>query len=223
MADLIKILIFLSGSAALGFILGRRSRNTTVATIENQAAEKQRALIDAKSKLDRCNSKRANLERELAGIQQGKKKETKPAETKTNTKKVEARQPTASPAPTQPKAAAPVPPKPAAEKPAKKQSTPATSNQDEALERIKANAERLNFDRIGRATVAEKNNLKRIKGVGPFLEKKLNILGIYTFAQIASFTDEDKEAVNEALEYFPGRISRDNWVDQAKNLQQDKA
>ena len=222
MADLIKILIFLSGSAVLGFFLGRRSRNSAIAVLESQTAEKQRSLIDAKSKLDRCTAKRASLERELAGLQQGKKEEVKPVETKTTAKKVEAKKPVA--AAEKPKAEAPVPPKPTTKKAPKKQTTAASapSKQDEALKRVKANAERVNFDRIGRATEAEKDDLKKIKGVGPFLEKKLNTLGIYTFAQIASFTDEDKEAVNEAIEFFPGRISRDNWVDQAKTLQQEK-
>ncbi|MEO0330639.1 MAG: hypothetical protein AAF223_02990, partial [Bacteroidota bacterium] len=84
--------------------------------------------------------------------------------------------------------------------------------------RVKAKAQQIDFDRIGRASEAEKDDLKKIKGVGPFLEKKLNALGIYTFAQIANFTDEDKERVNDAIEFFPGRISRDNWVGQAKSL-----
>ncbi|MEQ9442278.1 MAG: hypothetical protein RIG62_24770 [Cyclobacteriaceae bacterium] len=248
MADLIRILIFLSGSAVLGFLLGRRSRNSDLNILETQAEEKQRAFVEAKSKLDRCTAKRAMLEREMAGIQQGKAPEkviaraataekpvakTPPAEPPA-AKKTEAPAPESKPVPkkaTAKKTAATAPKKSAAKAPAtpkpKAKKTPtkaaaAPNKQDEALERVKANAERVNFDRIGRASEAEKDDLKRIKGVGPFLEKKLNTLGIYTFAQIGSFTDEDKEAVNEAIEFFPGRISRDNWVDQAKALQQEK-
>ena len=72
MIDLIKILIFLSGSAALGFILGRRSRNSDVAVRDHQVEEQRRAYGEVKSKLERCTAKRANLEREMAQIQRAK-------------------------------------------------------------------------------------------------------------------------------------------------------
>lgn len=215
MADLLKILIFLSGSAALGFMLGRRSRNSDVAVHQHQAEEQRRAFVEVKGRLERCTSKRAGLERELAKNNGKKPPVKKVATTKTppvtKSKKQDA-----------PKSKAPnlTPPKPK-EKKAKSSKINAKSKQDEALERVKVNAQKINFDRIGRASEAEKDNLKKIKGVGPFLEKKLNTLGIYTFAQIANFTDEDKDRVNEAIEFFPGRISRDNWVDQAKELRQD--
>jgi len=92
------------------------------------------------------------------------------------------------------------------------------SKQDEALERIKAKSEKIDFSRIGIAKVEEKDDLKLIKGIGPFIEKKLNALGIYTFKQIANFNDEDKDIVNEAIEFFSGRVKRDDWVGQAKDF-----
>lgn len=234
MADLIKILIFLVGSAVLGFILGRRSRISDIAVREHQVEEQRRAYIEVKNRLDRCTAKRASLEREMAQIQKDKPAEKKTvaksssatttvktsrseakASPKTSTKAI----PTKSTQPkTEARAKAPVPPPPA--KP-KKETRSAAAKQEEALARVKAKAEKVDFDRIGRASEAEKDDLKRIKGVGPFLEKKLNTLGIYTFAQIANFTDQDKEIVNDAIEFFPGRISRDNWVGQAKDLQQN--
>ncbi len=64
---------------------------------------------------------------------------------------------------------------------------------------------------------AQVDDLKRIKGVGPVLEKTLNQLGIYQFAQIAAFTDKDIAEVNASLR-FSGRIERENWVQQAKTL-----
>ncbi|WKN42193.1 hypothetical protein [Tunicatimonas pelagia] len=215
MADLLKILIFLTGSAALGFILGRRSRNSDVAIREHQADEQRRAFVEIKGRLDRCTSKRAGLERELAQVKKGKSAENQLKATKkppvTKPKKQDA-----------PKSKAPnlSPPKQKETK-AKPPKVSAKTKQEEALERVKANAQQIDFDRIGRASKAEKDDLKKIKGVGPFLEKKLNALGIYTFAQIANFTDDDKEQVNQAIEFFPGRISRDNWVGQAKDLQQN--
>lgn len=102
----------------------------------------------------------------------------------------------------------------------KKDDTPAKplSKQEEALERVKAKAEKIDFARIGTANESEKDDLKIIKGIGPFIEKKLNALGIYRFVQIANLNDEDKDLVNEAIEFFPGRVKRDDWVGQAIEL-----
>ena len=90
------------------------------------------------------------------------------------------------------------------------------------LNRIAARAGEVNFDRIGRAVATEADDLKDIVGVGPFLERKLHSLGIYTFRQVANFTKEDIDKVNELIEFFPGRIERDNWVDQAKEFHSRK-
>jgi len=92
------------------------------------------------------------------------------------------------------------------------------SKQDEALERIKAKSEKINFSRIGFSNEDTKDDLKLIKGIGPFIEKKLNALGLFTFNQISNFNDEDKDIVNDAIEFFPGRIKRDDWVGQAKDF-----
>lgn len=61
------------------------------------------------------------------------------------------------------------------------------------------------------------DDLKKISGVGPVLEKKLNALGITTYAQVAAFSAEDIARVDDALS-FKGRIDRDNWVQQASEL-----
>lgn len=62
-----------------------------------------------------------------------------------------------------------------------------------------------------------KDDLKKISGVGPKLEEKLNNLGITTYAQVAAFTAEDIERVDAVLN-FKGRIEREDWVNQAKTL-----
>jgi predicted flap endonuclease-1-like 5' DNA nuclease len=64
----------------------------------------------------------------------------------------------------------------------------------------------------------EPDDLKQIKGVGPALEKLCNSLGIYHFDQIAKWTDEEVAWVDEHLEGFKGRVSRDDWVAQAREL-----
>ena len=53
-----------------------------------------------------------------------------------------------------------------------------------------------------------KDDLQVIKGIGPFLEEKLNALGITTYRQIANMDSKLEEQVNEAIEFFPGRIKR---------------
>ncbi len=77
---------------------------------------------------------------------------------------------------------------------------------------------KLNFDSFGVADASQKDDLKLISGVGPFIEKKLNSIGIYTFEQISKFTKEDIDTVTELIQFFPGRIERDNWKDQANTL-----
>lgn len=67
------------------------------------------------------------------------------------------------------------------------------------------------------APEGQADDLKKISGVGPVLEKKLNALGITTYEQIVNFSEEDIARVDEVLN-FKGRIERDNWVEQAKEL-----
>ncbi|MCB1492064.1 MAG: 50S ribosomal protein L21 [Rhodobiaceae bacterium] len=61
------------------------------------------------------------------------------------------------------------------------------------------------------------DDLKKISGVGPVLEKKLHALGITKYAQVAAFTAEDIQRVDDALS-FKGRIEREDWVSQAAAL-----
>lgn len=71
------------------------------------------------------------------------------------------------------------------------------------------------------APEGEQDDLKEISGVGPVLEKTLNDLGIYHFRQIAAFTQKDVDAVENETN-FPGRIERDDWIGQAKELAKGK-
>jgi predicted flap endonuclease-1-like 5' DNA nuclease len=71
---------------------------------------------------------------------------------------------------------------------------------------------------IPMATADTRDDLKLISGIGAFIEKKLNNLGIYQFKQIAQFDSHVVQVVTDAIEFFPGRIERDNWVGQATEL-----
>jgi large subunit ribosomal protein L21 len=61
------------------------------------------------------------------------------------------------------------------------------------------------------------DDLKQLSGVGPALEKKLHAEGITTFAQIAAWSDAEVEEFGEKLS-FKGRIEREGWIEQAKEL-----
>ena len=88
----------------------------------------------------------------------------------------------------------------------------------EDLERISKNAAGIDFSVIGVADVSEIDDLQIIKGIGPFIAEKLNALGIYTFKQISKMNSELEDQVNIAIEFFPGRVKRDKWAEQAKEL-----
>jgi len=62
------------------------------------------------------------------------------------------------------------------------------------------------------------DDLKMIKGVGPKLEIMLNELGFYHLDQIAGWSAAEVAWVNDNLAGFKGRVSRDNWVEQARKL-----
>lgn len=62
------------------------------------------------------------------------------------------------------------------------------------------------------------DDLKRIKGVGPKLEELCNSLGFWHFDQIAAWTQDEIDWVDSNLEGFSGRVTRDDWVNQAREL-----
>lgn len=62
------------------------------------------------------------------------------------------------------------------------------------------------------------DDLKKIKGVGPKLEKTLHGMGIYHFDQIAEWGPAEQAWMDDNLEGFKGRATRDDWVAQAKIL-----
>lgn len=65
---------------------------------------------------------------------------------------------------------------------------------------------------------AKVDDLTLIRGVGPKLAKELNALGVYTFEQIARFTEANLEWADANLSTIKGRPMRDDWVGQATAL-----
>jgi NADH-quinone oxidoreductase subunit E len=62
------------------------------------------------------------------------------------------------------------------------------------------------------------DDLKQIRGIGPELERTLNGLGVWHLAQIARWDGEEVAWIDAHLEGFKGRITRDDWVGQAREL-----
>jgi len=62
------------------------------------------------------------------------------------------------------------------------------------------------------------DDLKRIKGIGPAIEKLLHELGISSMQQIADLTEMEAELISGQLQAFGDRIWRDGWIEQARLL-----
>lgn len=78
----------------------------------------------------------------------------------------------------------------------------------------------LDFDSFGYADSHNKDNLTLIQGVGPYIEQKLNEIGIYNYDQISRLKEPDIRIITDLIDFFPGRIQRDNWVGQAEALKE---
>lgn len=76
---------------------------------------------------------------------------------------------------------------------------------------------KLNFDNFGNSDSSLKNDLTKIDGIGPYIEERLNEIGIYNFDQISKLSFEDIRTITELIDFFPGRIERDDWVGQASS------
>ena len=78
------------------------------------------------------------------------------------------------------------------------------------------NSHKLHIDNIN----PKRDNLQLIRGIGKVLEATLNEKGIYNFKQIANLSKDEILKLNNSIA-FPGRIEREDWVAQAKELQQE--
>jgi predicted flap endonuclease-1-like 5' DNA nuclease len=66
------------------------------------------------------------------------------------------------------------------------------------------------------------DDLKLVVGIGPVLERMLHRLGVATYRQIAHWSERDIDEIDAKLPEFPGRIRRDGWVTQARELHLSK-
>lgn len=70
--------------------------------------------------------------------------------------------------------------------------------------------------------IAGLDDLTLIRGIGPYIQKKLYEMDISTYKQIALLTDEEIEDIGKTINYFPSRIVRDNWKASARQLHEKK-
>ncbi len=89
---------------------------------------------------------------------------------------------------------------------------------DEAAPAESEESKKKLFSQIGTASAKERDDLKKIKGIGPKLEDMLNSVGIYTYTQLSKMTEREYDLVDEMITAFQGRARRDRWSEQAKQL-----
>ncbi len=70
---------------------------------------------------------------------------------------------------------------------------------------------------------ALRDDLQMIKGVGPAIEKTLNELGIFRYSQIAGMSEYDIDRIAKRLKGFRSRIYREDWIGQARELDDQRA
>ena len=226
---IVEILLLLALAAFIGWLLGRL-------VLAGRISALRASVADKKAELDECRRSKAMGVVDTVLVQPEPVVATLPAFVHADPLlpafsnddtpefiDVEAVMPTVSPLPEEPvievaPMAAPIPEAPVFIQPIPFATGATGSSETDVLNRIAARADEINFDRIGRAVASEADDLKEIVGIGPFLERKLHSLGIYTFRQVSNFTKEDIDKVNDIIEFFPGRIERDNWVDQSKTF-----
>ncbi len=68
------------------------------------------------------------------------------------------------------------------------------------------------------AATQKADDLKKVNGIGPVMEKKLNEIGIFTFGQVSKMTEREYNLLDSITGSFPGRAQRDDWAGQADKL-----
>ena len=105
----------------------------------------------------------------------------------------------------------------AAEKPAPVEAPARPASKDEALALVDDIAARTAGDEP-----APEDDLREVHGIGEVISKMLYSMKITSFRQIARFNADDVATIEKALEFFPDRIVRDDWMSSARQLHIDK-
>jgi len=89
---------------------------------------------------------------------------------------------------------------------------------EEAKNLFQNKYQKLLLEQLGFSNYNSDNNLKHIVGIGDLLEDKLHKNGIFSFEQLSKLNEKFTEILTVVIDYFPGRIERDNWQQQAEKL-----
>lgn len=101
--------------------------------------------------------------------------------------------------------------------------TPEKIAKEEAvLAKIDPDAIREHLPRVGYADDSSKDNLMEIRGIGPWIQKRLNRIKIFRHSQLAKMDERIMKAVADAIRFWPRRIQHDHWVWQAERLANGK-
>ena len=76
----------------------------------------------------------------------------------------------------------------------------------------------IDSNNFSEASENQNDDLTKLDGIGPYIEQRLNDIGIYNYEQLSKLNTEDIHKITELIDFFPGRIERDNWVSQAQLL-----
>ena len=129
-----------------------------------------------------------------------------------------AAEPVAPPVPEAPIASEAPEPEPVASEPTQEPpSADSPLGKEAATRKVAEIAERT---RGGESPVED--DLKRVHGIGPVIDGLLKGMGITSFRQIARLQHDDIAYVAAALESFPDRIQRDDWMTSAARLHEEK-
>jgi predicted flap endonuclease-1-like 5' DNA nuclease len=186
------LLAFIIGLAIGWYLWGRQRSELDDLRRNLDSTRGERDRLKAESarlngELEACGRARADLERQLSEATANQAKAT------------------ASPAVVSVPAAVGVPSSAVSRKPSARVVKPAKAKTETRSTKARATKS------------SAKDNLRRLIGIGPVNERKLNEHGVATFAQIAAWKAADVKRVEEYLE-FDGRIERERWVEQAKLL-----
>jgi len=86
------------------------------------------------------------------------------------------------------------------------------------LKRINRRRKEVDFETIGFSAMGRKDNLQKINGIEPFIEKKLNALGIYRFSQLANFNEEIAKKISGLIEMENADSDLLLWSERAKTF-----
>ncbi|SFU66277.1 hypothetical protein SAMN05216480_11217 [Pustulibacterium marinum] len=64
----------------------------------------------------------------------------------------------------------------------------------------------------------EKDDLKKLKGIGPTVERRFNEIGYFTFNQLTALQQEDKKTISQILSFLPNQVKIEDICSQAKLL-----